>query len=87
MKKTVQLALSFAISTGFLTVAFATTQQVAARGSTEAEACTKAHNEINRWLQQNGWQLKATGRQLSEGECSCRGDATSGYYCEIAISY
>ncbi len=87
MKHMTRTIAGIGISGFLLTTAFADSQQIAARGRTEAEGCTKAHNDVVRWSQQYGWQLRANGKQMSEGTCQCRGDANSGYYCEIAISY
>ena len=79
------VAVVAALITGV--VALAETAQFAARGATEAEGCTKAHNQAVAWLKANSWKWTASGKQgPSEGQCHCNGDSKTGYYCEVPVS-
>jgi hypothetical protein len=65
----------------------ASTVQFAARGVTEADGCTRAHNEAGKWLSANSWKWTAQGKQApSEGQCHCNGGVRTGFYCEVPVS-
>jgi hypothetical protein len=68
------------------TTAVAATSEMAATGRTQAEACTKAHNIVVKWLRENEWKFTAVRQSVSEGQCHCNGDDRTGYYCAIPIS-
>jgi hypothetical protein len=71
----------------FSAVALAETAQFAARGTSEAEGCTKAHNKAVEWMNANSWKWTAKGLPApSEGQCHCNGDSKTGYYCEVPVS-
>ena len=58
MKTIARGMVTVALSCCAIAAALAATQQIAARGRTESEACTNAHNEVVRWSQQYGLETQ-----------------------------